>query len=68
MSPSPKIEVLEAKLNDFDLKVRTQALNELLTLVNQGQFDLPAPVEVFNMHCHTFFSFNAYGHSPTSLT
>ena len=19
------------------------------------------------MHCHTFFSFNAYGHSPTSL-
>ena len=20
-----------------------------------------------NMHCHTFFSFNAYGHSPTSL-
>ncbi len=22
---------------------------------------------VANMHCHTFFSFNAYGHSPTSL-
>ena len=20
-----------------------------------------------NLHCHTFFSFNAYGHSPTSL-
>jgi len=24
-------------------------------------------VDVANMHCHTFFSFNAYGHSPTSL-
>ncbi len=23
--------------------------------------------EVANMHCHTFFSFNAYGYSPTSL-
>jgi len=22
---------------------------------------------VVNMHCHTFFSFNAYGHSPSSL-
>ena len=22
---------------------------------------------IVNMHCHTFFSFNAYGHSPTSL-
>jgi len=22
---------------------------------------------VANMHCHTFLSFNAYGHSPTSL-
>ena len=23
--------------------------------------------DVVNLHCHTFFSFNAYGHSPTSL-
>jgi hypothetical protein len=23
--------------------------------------------DAVNLHCHTFFSFNAYGHSPTSL-
>ena len=23
--------------------------------------------DVVNLHCHTFFSFNAYGHSPASL-
>lgn len=28
---------------------------------------LPAERDIANMHCHTFYSFNAYGHSPTSL-
>jgi hypothetical protein len=28
---------------------------------------LEPEADVANMHCHTFFSFNAYGHSPTSL-
>ena len=28
---------------------------------------LEAERQVANMHCHTFYSFNAYGHSPTSL-
>jgi hypothetical protein len=67
MPLTSKTDALETELNDFDLKTRTEALNELMVLVNQSQLDLPAPVEVFNMHCHTFFSFNAYGHSPTSL-
>jgi hypothetical protein len=55
---------LEARLNDFRPGVRTQALDELLR--RQPQPPVP-PAEVANMHCHTFFSFNAYGHSPTSL-
>jgi hypothetical protein len=55
---------LEAQLNDFALSVRTEALEELL----RRQPTPPvAPAEVANMHCHTFYSFNAYGHSPTSL-
>jgi hypothetical protein len=67
MSVEEKIEALEANLNNFDLKIRTEALMGLLELVEQGDIEFPPPTEVGNMHCHTFFSFNGYGHSPTSL-
>jgi hypothetical protein len=55
---------LEAQLNDFQPALRAQALETLLG--RQPEPSVP-PAEVANMHCHTFFSFNAYGHSPTSL-
>jgi hypothetical protein len=58
---------LETKLNDFAPDVRAQALTELVSLVQEGNVPLEPETEVANMHCHTFFSFNAYGHSPTSL-
>ena len=58
---------LEAKLNDSSLDVRTQALAELASLAKRGGVLLEPETEAVNMHCHTFFSFNAYGHSPTSL-
>jgi hypothetical protein len=67
MSVAEKIETLEANLNHFDLEIRTEALLGLLELVEQGDVEFPPPTEVANMHCHTFFSFNGYGHSPTSL-
>jgi hypothetical protein len=31
-----------------------------------GEIALPATQPVANMHCHTFFSFNASGFSPTA--
>ena len=58
---------MEAALNDFDLDVRTNALRELVSLMQQGSIQLEPEADAANMHCHTFFSFNAYGHSPTSL-
>jgi hypothetical protein len=58
---------LETKLNDFAPDVRARALVELASLAQQGQVPLKPESEVANMHCHTFFSFNAYGHSPPSL-
>ncbi|MCR4407121.1 MAG: hypothetical protein NUW24_09400 [Anaerolineae bacterium] len=58
---------METKLNDFDPAVRARALAELNALVQQGVISPEPEVDVANMHCHTFFSFNAYGHSPTSL-
>ncbi len=62
-----KITALEAQLNDFSLDTRTAALQELIALVEQGTIEFPPPDDIANMHCHTFFSFNGYGHSPTSL-
>ncbi len=54
---------LEQALNDFDRPRRDAALAKLLHRNAQA----PTPAEVANLHCHTFFSFNAYGYSPTGL-
>ena len=54
---------LVSQLNDFSLSRRTQALEALIAADNCST----AEQEVFNLHCHTFFSFNAYGYSPTAL-
>lgn len=54
---------LEQALNDFDRSRRTSALAALLA----RRPTAPEPAEVANLHCHTFFSFNAYGYSPTAL-
>ncbi len=43
------------------------ALAELIALAKRGEAPCEPARDVVNMHCHTFFSFNAYGHSPTSL-
>jgi hypothetical protein len=58
---------LESSLNDFDPAVRTQALRTLASYAQQGTASMAPEADVANMHCHTFFSFNAFGHSPTSL-
>jgi hypothetical protein len=43
------------------------ALAELVALAERGEAPCEPVKDVVNLHCHTFFSFNAYGHSPTSL-
>lgn len=58
---------LEATLNQFDLSERSRAVSELADLVQQGKVQLEAGKEAANMHCHTFYSFNAYGYSPSGL-
>ncbi len=54
---------LEQALNHFDPAVRRSALTTLL----REQTAPAAWRGIANMHCHTFFSFNAYGYSPTGL-
>lgn len=58
---------LEAQLNDFDPKKREDALDGLLDLAATGAIELPEPSREFNLHCHSFYSFNGYGYSPTAL-
>ncbi|MCX7670092.1 MAG: PHP domain-containing protein, partial [Anaerolineae bacterium] len=62
-----EIATLERQLNDFDRATRIAALAELIARADRGEIALPAASDVVNMHCHTFFSFNAYGYSPAAL-
>jgi hypothetical protein len=54
-------------LYDFDPSIRRQSVAALARAIQEGKFPEPAALRRLNMHCHTFFSFNAYGHSPSSL-
>jgi len=47
--------------------VRRHALDELVALVQAGRVAVGETTSVVNMHCHTTFSYNGYGHYPASL-
>ncbi len=61
------IEELEQQLDSFDAGERKQALASLLDQVKIGAIALPEPGRFVNLHCHTFFSYNTYGYSPTKF-
>ncbi|HEX9117953.1 MAG TPA: hypothetical protein VGA61_17930 [Anaerolineae bacterium] len=67
MPNSQSVTELESELNNFDPAIRRRALVQLIELDGRGALSQAQPVAAINLHCHTFFSFNAYGHSPTSL-
>ena len=67
MDVADRIIELEAKLNDFSAPIRAQALADLTMLVQQGDVSITPETELINLHCHTFYSYNAYGYSPTAL-
>jgi hypothetical protein len=61
------IEQLEQQLDSFDPAERKRALQSLLKQVEAGAIRLPASGRFVNLHCHTFFSYNTYGYSPTKF-
>ena len=61
------LEQLETLLDDFNAETRRRALTALLDRAKTGQIKLPTRGNTFNMHCHSFFSFNGYGFSPSGL-
>jgi hypothetical protein len=56
---------LEQQLDSFDPAQRRQALAALLHLAQSGAASLSQPGRAVNLHAHTFFSYNAYGYSPS---
>ncbi len=61
------IEELELQLDSFDPVERQAALDRLCAMASAGEIELPQPGRDVNMHCHTFFSFNTYGYSPSKF-
>jgi len=55
----------EESLDSFEARQRREALEELWGKAEAGEIALGAVGSHLNIHCHTFFSFNAYGYSPT---
>src|SRR4051794_14851933 len=58
---------LEQQLDSFDPGQRHEALLALLEQTKEGKITLPAPSRAVNLHAHTFFSYNAYGYSPSKF-
>jgi hypothetical protein len=61
------IEELELALDSFDSAKRKEALQGLCAKVAAGQIELPGAGTDVNLHCHTFFSYNTYGYSPSKF-
>jgi hypothetical protein len=61
------VKELESRLDSFDAGERKQALTALCEKVRAGEIDLPRAGTDVNLHCHTFFSYNTYGYSPSKF-
>jgi len=61
------IDELEQKLDSFDRAERKQALSTLCEKVKAGEITFDEPAKAVNLHCHTFFSYNCYGYSPSKI-
>ncbi len=61
------LEAQRTRLKDLRPAVRRRALTRLLAACEQDAISCLAPGSAVNMHCHTIYSYNGYGHSPSSL-
>lgn len=61
------IEELEGQLDSFEAVERKRALAGLCELADMGKVSLPQIGTDVNIHCHTFFSYNTYGYSPSKF-
>lgn len=62
-----QIEQLEQQLDSFNSAQRRDALAQLWDLAKAGKVQIAEPSTDVNLHSHTFFSYNAYGYSPSKF-
>ncbi len=60
-------ESLEKQLDSFDPAERRSALKSLWQAAQEGAAPPPPAGRFLNLHAHTFFSYNAYGYSPSGF-
>ena len=58
---------IEKQLNHPDVQIRREAILSIRRMIEENTLTPPTPQENCNLHVHTFFSYNAFGHSPSSL-
>jgi hypothetical protein len=61
------VEQLEKQLDSFNPVERNDALNTLWEKAQKGEIKFAAMTDFVNLHCHTFFSYNTYGYSPSKF-
>ena len=61
------IKDLENRLNSFDPAVRKAALLEARAGFENKTIEAARKSSIHNMHCHSFFSYNGYGYSPSYI-
>ncbi len=62
-----EVQSYENDLNSLDGAVRRNAIAELRELDRTRKVRVEEPGEWHNMHCHTFFSYNGWGFSPSRV-
>jgi hypothetical protein len=67
VSFNPSLAYLEKALDHFSPEKRKSALMDIIALYKDGSGLSKAHDGKINLHAHTFFSYNAYGYSPTAL-
>ncbi|OGV49038.1 MAG: hypothetical protein A2X49_14385 [Lentisphaerae bacterium GWF2_52_8] len=67
MISSAELASLEAKLCDFNASNRKLALKEFHAQFSSGKLEAKPATQEHNMHCHSFFSYNGYGFSPSRI-
>ena len=67
MNANKILDDLSCKLDSFNPAERKNALEEFKKAFVTAGESFVCEKDDNNMHCHTFFSFNGYGYSPTHV-
>ncbi len=61
------IQNLESDLNSFDADLREKSLTILKKFADKENIISNTKITPYNLHCHTFCSYNGYGYSPSYI-